>query len=152
MVSGDEGRLLIYTHVPSGSMPAADLIELAASMQRQFPDHPVEPTDFEGLRQVTDQRSYDRADWRSDLSLTVVPVEIVTVVLTWLGLTVSKQVADQAIKAAADLIRDWMRSRRSKARDTTQVAYILGPDGNVLKEVRVRPAAPARQRTTRRRR
>jgi hypothetical protein len=64
-------------------------------------------------------------------------------VLGWLAGTVSKQVAEQTIKAAADLIREWMRSRRSKTGDTTQVAYILGPHGEVLKKVQVRAAAPA---------
>jgi hypothetical protein len=78
--------------------------------------------------------------------------EYVFLVLGWLGGTVSKQVAEQAIEAAADLIREWMRSRRSKANDITQVADILGPRGERLKKIQVRPQAPARRRTTRRRR
>jgi hypothetical protein len=153
MGSGEEGRLLICTF---GSMPAADLIELAASMQRQFADHPVAATDLDGLRQVTDKRSYD--DDRQppklsyDLALLDVPVETVVAVLSWLGGTASRQAGEQAVKAAADLLGKWMRSRRGRTGDATQVAYILGPHGEVLKKVQVRPQAPAPRRTTRRRR
>jgi hypothetical protein len=55
MGSGDEGRLLIYTHVegwPPDPVPPEDLIELSASVQRRFPRRLVEPADLEWLRQA----------------------------------------------------------------------------------------------------
>jgi hypothetical protein len=164
MGSGEEGRLLIYTHVegwPPDSVPPADLIELSASVQRRFPGQLVEPADLEWLRQTVGESlplppkpAPEEADF--DLPAPSIPApesyEYVYLVLGWLAGTVSKQVAEQAIKAAADLVREWMRSRRRKTGNATQVAYILGPHGNVLKKVQVRPASPARRRTTRRRR
>jgi hypothetical protein len=80
------------------------------------------------------------------------PHEYVYLVLAWLGGTMSKEVAEQAIKAAADLVGQWMRERRSKKDSVPKTAYILGPDGKVLKKVEVRPEPPARRRATRRRR
>jgi hypothetical protein len=166
MGSSEAGRLLIYTHVegwrPDPVAPE-DLIQLSAAMQRQFPRRRVEPADLEWLRQTVGNRlplpppeeiiGYLRLPSPSESGAAREAYEYVYLVLAWLGGTVSKQVAEQAIKAAADLIRQWMRARRSKIGDTMQVAYILGPRGERLKKVQVRPAAPpARRRTTRRRR
>jgi hypothetical protein len=73
-------------------------------------------------------------------------------VLGWLGATVSKHLADQAVKAAADLVREWMRARRNKGDRARQIAYILGPDGKVLKKVQVQSKPPAERRAPRQRR
>jgi hypothetical protein len=75
--------------------------------------------------------------------------EYVYVVLAWLGGVVSRQAAEHAIAAAADLIRDWMQERRDRRASSRQVAIILGPDGEVLKTVEVR--SKARQDSKRRR-
>lgn len=162
MGTGAQGRLLIYTHVDGwlpDPVPPADLIELTASVQRRFPRKLVEPADLEWLRQVVGaslplpapEEVEDRLDPLPELA-GAETFEYIYLVLGWLAGTVSRQVAEQATKAAADLIREWMQSRRSKKGDTTQVAYILGPHGEVLKKVQVRPAAPGRRRTTTRRR
>jgi hypothetical protein len=164
MGSDDHGRLLIYTHVEGWEpdpVPPEDLIQLSASVQRQFPGQLVEPADVEWLRQaVRDSLPLPPEPTFKDDALELpapsgsapASYEYVYLVLAWLAGTVSKQVTEQAVKAAADLIRAWMRSRRSKIGDTTQVGYILGPHGERLKKVQVRPAAPARRRATRRRR
>jgi hypothetical protein len=174
MGSDEVGRLLIYTHIGSSfdfdfdfdfSLPPADLIELTALMQRQFPDHPVAAADLEWLYQTVRQPlplpSKRPPEEALDALLEEAPLAAssaapavhayVYLVLGWLGGTVSKQVAEQAIKAAADAVREWMRARRSKDQDITQTAYILGPNGKVLKKVDVRPKSPARWRKPRRR-
>jgi hypothetical protein len=55
----------------------------------------------------------------------------------WLGGTVSKEVAERAIQAATEVVVQWMKARRRRV--TEQVAYLLGPKGEVLKTVTVSP-------------
>jgi hypothetical protein len=161
-----------------GSIPASDLIGLTASMQRKFADQVVELADLEWLRQAVGDSlplpppeksplqeldelvgDNDRepietdplapSDGASGPILEVLRPEYVYVVLAWLGGVVSRQAAEHAIAAAADLIRDWMQERRDRRASSRQVAIILGPDGEVLKTVEVR--SKARQDSKRRR-
>lgn len=163
-----------------GMIPPSDLIKLTASMQRQFPDQVVEPAGLEWLREVVgdsvplpppvktpeqlldelvdgiERERLDRAIVRDPLAsadcspLELLRPEYVYVVLAWLAGMVSKQAAEHAVEATADVVRGWMRERRDKKLRSEQVALIYGPDGEVLKEVRMRPEASARQRPRRR--
>jgi hypothetical protein len=135
MGTGAQGRLLIYTHVDGwlpDPVPPADLIELSASVQRRSPRQVVEPADLEWLRQVVGESLPLPVPEEVEDRLGPLPplagpesFEHIYLVLGWLAGTVSRQVAEAATKAAADLIREWMRSRRSKKGDTTQVRGAL---------------------------
>jgi hypothetical protein len=165
MGSDEAGWLLLYTYVEGSSLfdsfPAEDLIELSASLQRRFPDQLVEPADPKWLREATRESlplppseeelaalldevlAQEQPIYAGDPSFPPDEVhEYVYLVLGWLGGTVAKPAAEQVVKAAADLIGQWMRKRRSKKRGSLQIAYILGPDGKVLKRIEMPPESP----------
>jgi hypothetical protein len=163
MGSDEAGRLLIYTYVEGQILfdpfPGEDLIELSASLQRRFPDQVVEPADPKWLRKAT-RESLPLPPSEEELAALLdealaqeQPIyapgdagfppeelhEYVYLVLGWLGGTVAKPAAEQVVQAATDLIGQWMRKRRSKKGGRLQIAYILGPDGKVLKRIEMPP-------------
>lgn len=159
MESANSSRLLIYAD-SFGRLrhraTTAELIDLSAALQRRFPDQLVGPVDLEELHGVAgDALPVDPTRERrvhkgpGELPTFPPPHDYIYLVLAWIGGTVSKQAIEQAVETTADLVRDWMQRRRNK----DQIAVILGPDGKVLKEVRVLKAPrPHRWRLRRRHR
>lgn len=149
MRSDETGRLLVHTHDYSSfdwsAVPGAELIDLSAALQRRFPDQLVEQADMQWLRHALGDslprlHTEDRAQ-RSMRDPGWPPFhDYIYLVLAWLGGTVSKQATEQAIKTVADLVTEWMRKRRHiKENEVVQTAFILGPDGEVLKKVEMWP-------------
>lgn len=135
-ILSESDGLLLYTQ---GISPG-DAIELAASLQRQFPARQVQATD------VRWRMSRSRV-WEPPAGEAVGgggaiapggpswPMDYAYLVLGWLVGTVGKSAAEEAIKAATDVVLRWMRSRHKPAR--FQLVELLGPDGELLKMVRV---------------
>jgi hypothetical protein len=133
---GERNGLLLYTQ---GISPG-DAIELAASLQRQFPDRQVQPTDFRwrmSRSRTWEPRSRDGHGRGAAIAPVgpSFPMDYAYLVLGWLVGTVGKSAAEEAIKAATDVVLRWMRSRRKPAR--FQLVELLGPDGELLKMVQV---------------
>jgi hypothetical protein len=161
MGSDEAGRLLIYPYGEGQLLfdpfPGEDLIELSASLQRRFPDQVVEPADPKWLREATTESlplppSEEELAALLDALAQGEPIvagdagfppedlhEYVYLVAGWLGGTVGKPAAEQVVKAAADLVGQWMRKRRSRKGGGIQITYILGPDGKVLKRIEMPP-------------
>jgi hypothetical protein len=158
MRSDETGRLLIHTHdfqaFDYSTVPQAELIDLSAALQRRFPDQLVEPADMQWVHQALgdslpnlEPRYRFHANTRD---MGPPPFhDYIYLVLAWLGGTVSKQATEQVIKTVADLVTEWMRKRRHmKENKVVQTAFILGPDGEILKKVEMWPGweAPRRRR------
>jgi hypothetical protein len=143
--------LLLYTQ---GISPG-DAIELAVSLQRQFPERQVQPTDFRW--RMSRSRTWEPPSGESPGSGggaiapdgPSFPMDYAYLVLGWLVGTVGKSAAEEAIKAATDVVLRWMRSRRKPAR--FQLVELLGPDGELLKMVQVPEPDRASRRSGHRR-
>jgi hypothetical protein len=146
METDEGGRLLLYEN----GMRYGQLVDLVASLQREFSDQVVVPADPKWLLETAGKsidrearRRLERPGFAIRRPIVLIPhrwqVEYVYLVLGWLGATISKQMVERAINAAADAVVQWVKSRRTPRRDhpTRTMVYILGPDGRVLKEVRV---------------
>jgi hypothetical protein len=135
MLSERDG-LLLYTQ---GISPG-DAVELAVSLQRQLPDRQVQPTDFRwrmSRSRTWEPPSGDALGGGGAIAPggPSFPMDYAYLVLGWLVGTVGKSAAEEAIKAATDVVLRWMRSRRNPAR--FQLVELLGPDGELLKLVQV---------------
>jgi hypothetical protein len=142
------GRLLLYQ---DGVRATAEFGKLATALQQRLPDCVVEQADEEWLAQAIVGSAAEGA-WRSYHPDSEIPkyrwpeqaqIEYIYLVLGWLGGTLSKQVVEQAVNAAADAVRKWWQSRRTSI---VTVAYIFGPKGEVLSKVRMEPSQPSRKK------
>jgi methylase of polypeptide subunit release factors len=146
MKSSHADRLLLHH---AGSVETNELAKLTAALQRRFPDRVVEEVDERRLRQAIVRAATDRSSVSQHREPTIPEfrwpgqehVEYLYLVLGWLGGTASKQVVEQAVKAAIDGVREWMGSRSQ----TSRKVIIYGPGEQVLAEVTVRPAQADRR-------
>jgi hypothetical protein len=139
---------LLFHH--AGIVETSELAKLTAALQRRFPNRVVEAADERRFRQVVVESATDRSSVPQHREPTIPEfrwpgqehVEYLYLVLGWLGGTASKQVVDQAVKAAIDAVREWIGSRSQ----TSRKVILYGPGGEVLAEATVRPPQADRRR------